>query len=181
VPTPTPDHPDRKTPTHIRDARGRRVTQLDPLELNLLHRHDAIDRDAMRPLVEEIGSGMDDRTRRFLPVLIVGCIAIAAILVVQVVEFAMSGDFRVLFQARNVALANVWFLLLVLWARAKATRFGRVRAVMLKHHRCPHCGYDLRALDADEDGATACPECGCAWRMPTAREPDDPASTSPTA
>jgi transcription initiation factor TFIIIB Brf1 subunit/transcription initiation factor TFIIB len=37
---------------------------------------------------------------------------------------------------------------------------------MLKHLRCPHCGYDLRGLAADpEDGATVCPECGCAWRL----------------
>ncbi len=42
----------------------------------------------------------------------------------------------------------------------------RVRWIMLKHHRCPQCGYDIRLLPADAaDGATVCPECGCAWRL----------------
>ena len=37
---------------------------------------------------------------------------------------------------------------------------------MLKHLRCPHCGYDIRGLPtAPEDVATECPECGCAWRL----------------
>ena len=41
--------------------------------------------------------------------------------------------------------------------------------VMLQHLRCPHCGYDLRLLPTDpKDGASVCPECGCAWRL----EPD---------
>ena len=32
--------------------------------------------------------------------------------------------------------------------------------------RCPHCGYDIRGLPTDpEDGATICPECGCAWQL----------------
>jgi hypothetical protein len=37
---------------------------------------------------------------------------------------------------------------------------------MLKHRRCPHCGYDLSNLPTDpEDGVTGCPECGCAWML----------------
>ena len=37
---------------------------------------------------------------------------------------------------------------------------------MLQHRRCPHCGYDLRLLPDDcSDGATVCPECGCAWKL----------------
>ncbi len=43
---------------------------------------------------------------------------------------------------------------------------GRVSAALLKHVHCPHCGYDLRMLPVDpEDGATVCPECGCAWKL----------------
>jgi transcription initiation factor TFIIIB Brf1 subunit/transcription initiation factor TFIIB len=39
---------------------------------------------------------------------------------------------------------------------------------MLKHRRCPHCGYDIRGLPVDpQDGATVCPECGCAWELPS--------------
>ena len=48
-------------------------------------------------------------------------------------------------------------------------RAPRVLPVMLKHYRCPHCGYDLRNLTADPtDRATVCPECGCAWLLDAA-------------
>ena len=52
------------------------------------------------------------------------------------------------------------------WRGARAVRPKRVRAVMLRHRRCPHCGYDLRMLPTDPtDEVTICPECGCAWRL----------------
>ena len=51
-------------------------------------------------------------------------------------------------------------------------RRKKVRRIMLKHWRCPHCGYDLRNLPADEtDNVTVCPECECAWML------DDPQRT----
>ncbi len=50
----------------------------------------------------------------------------------------------------------------------KRKRFDNVTEAMLKYSRCPHCGYDLRMLPVDpEDGATVCPECGCAWELPS--------------
>jgi hypothetical protein len=50
---------------------------------------------------------------------------------------------------------------------ARRARHKRIRNIMLQHLRCPHCGYDLRLLPtAPGDGATVCPECGCAWRLP---------------
>ncbi len=43
---------------------------------------------------------------------------------------------------------------------------SRVATVMLTYVRCPHCGYDIRGLPrSSEDGATVCPECGCAWML----------------
>ena len=54
------------------------------------------------------------------------------------------------------------------WPRRK--RLRRVCRTMLKHLRCPHCGYDLRLLPVDgADGATVCPECGGAWRLAAGR------------
>ena len=48
----------------------------------------------------------------------------------------------------------------------KRSRFGKVAVAMLMRLRCPHCGYDLRLLPTDPaDGATVCPECGCAWQL----------------
>ncbi|MCP3902046.1 MAG: hypothetical protein GY715_00295 [Planctomycetes bacterium] len=155
-----------KPPTHIRDARGRKVTQLDPVELRLLHRHDAIDAEALRPIADEVGSGLEERTRRFMPVLFVGVVIVAFALILQIVLYSIKGDIRAIFSPRNIALANIWFFILVLWMRAKQVRFGRIRKIMLKHRRCPHCGYDVHGLAPDEaDGCTVCPECGCAWRL----------------
>jgi hypothetical protein len=52
------------------------------------------------------------------------------------------------------------------YRKAKRARRESIRQVMLKHLRCPHCGYDIRGLrTVPEDGATICPECGCAWRL----------------
>jgi hypothetical protein len=49
---------------------------------------------------------------------------------------------------------------------ARRMRGGRAPGAMLRSGLCPHCGYDLRGSPADEeDGATVCPECGCAWRL----------------
>ncbi len=49
---------------------------------------------------------------------------------------------------------------------ARAKYVIRVASVMLEHRHCPHCGYDIRELPTDSsDGATVCPECGCAWML----------------
>jgi hypothetical protein len=52
------------------------------------------------------------------------------------------------------------------WRSGRKARAKLVCAVMLKHLRCPHCGYDIRGLPSSpDDGATICPECGSAWRL----------------
>jgi predicted Zn-ribbon and HTH transcriptional regulator len=57
----------------------------------------------------------------------------------------------------------------------RCARVNRIRAAMLAHRRCPHCGYDIRLLPTNPaDGATVCPECGSAWILPE----DSPASPS---
>ena len=48
---------------------------------------------------------------------------------------------------------------------ARQERLGRLRAIMLRHRRCPHCGYGLRGLPTDDDGLTTCPECASIWRI----------------
>ena len=55
---------------------------------------------------------------------------------------------------------------IVFWRSGRRARARLVCAIMLKHLRCPSCGYDIRGLPTDaKDGATVCPECGCAWRL----------------
>lgn len=151
---------------HIRDERGRKVTQLDPIEMRLLLKHDVIDANTLRKVADEIGSGLEDRIRKALPFLVVGISIIAIALIIQIIVYSLSGNMQRIFSARNIALANVWFFIIVIWTRAKQARFGRIRKIMLKYLRCPHCGYDLRKLPVDsDDGATVCPECGCAWKL----------------
>lgn len=63
----------------------------------------------------------------------------------------------------------------IVWGGMKPSRHGKVAAAMLKHLRCPHCGYDIRGLPTDPgDGATICPECGCAWRLSESDVSDAP-------
>ncbi len=42
---------------HITDARGRKVSQLDPIALRLLMRHDAIPAESLRKITEELNPG----------------------------------------------------------------------------------------------------------------------------
>ncbi|MEW6251597.1 MAG: hypothetical protein AB1716_13195, partial [Planctomycetota bacterium] len=77
----------------------------------------------------------------------------------------ITGDIRDATFAKTASL--LWFCSVpwIIWFALKRKRFGAVAAAILKHRRCPHCGYDLRLLPVDPtDGATVCPECGCAWR-----------------
>ena len=67
---------------------------------------------------------------------------------------------------KSAGLVYLCSLPWIMWYGIKRRRFGYVAAAMLSHQRCPHCGYDLRMLPADsDDGATICPECGCAWQL----------------
>ncbi|MHC4427479.1 MAG: hypothetical protein ACYS0D_02615 [Planctomycetota bacterium] len=153
----------RSWSARILDARGRRVTQLDPVTMHILHRNDVIDADALRAIAEEIGPASSRATLRWfwifqtLPIL---CLPLFFIWV-----FFIKGG-------RDPVAIVLWSTILVclvigIWGfctSARRKRFHRVRDAMLHHGRCPHCGYSLTGLPADrEDGATVCPECGCAW------------------
>jgi predicted RNA-binding Zn-ribbon protein involved in translation (DUF1610 family) len=62
------------------------------------------------------------------------------------------------------------FNIVVVWFSSRFVRRKKVCRTLLRHSRCPHCGYDLHGLPADEeDEATICPECGCAWRLDTSQ------------
>ena len=65
------------------------------------------------------------------------------------------------------ALAAVALFALGLPMTALALALLVPLATWIEHLRCPYCGYDIRGLPVDpSDGATVCPECGCAWRVP---------------
>ncbi|MHC5005783.1 MAG: hypothetical protein ACYTGF_00310 [Planctomycetota bacterium] len=182
MPEEEPQSPKRKG--RITDARGRRVAQLDPVSMHYLRQRNVIDAETLRQLAAEIGFGWP----RFVKVLFFVVIADLTIcLVVSGVDFfkqvvfggAGVGSFAL---TRLLPLTPLWAFPMLIWFVSAKVRFKRVRNAMLRHGRCPHCGYDLKGLPADEPvGATLCPECGCSWKLSIPQsEPggDEPAATT---
>ena len=158
--------PRRQQAGRIKDARGRKVTQLDPVTMRLLRQYDVIPAEALRKLADEIGVGW---SRRIRVLFIIAVVCLALFVLVAVVGFVadvIKGAGFGMPVPVLVVLPSVWIGPWVIWTGARAARFKRIHRVMLKYNRCPHCGYDLRMLPVDpEDGVTVCPECGCTWRL----------------
>lgn len=152
-------------PSRTKDARGKPVTLLDPYVLHRLRRHDVIPAEPLAEVAGALGSGLT-RLTRFLLVLGVLCALPGVIaFVIYLIQVLRAGG-MVWPMPKWLLPANLWVGPFVIWVGASRLRSRRIRSVMLKHRRCPHCGYDLRLLPTDpEDGATVCPECGCAWRL----------------
>ena len=158
--------PQTRKAGRIKDARGRKVTQLDPVTMRLLRQHGVIPAETLSKLADEIGVGWSKRVRVVFFIAVVCLALFALVAAVGFVADAIKGaGFRMPVPVL-VLLPSVWIGPWVIWMGAKAARFKRIRRVMLKYRRCPHCGYDIHGLPTDpEDGATVCPECGCAWRL----------------
>jgi ssDNA-binding Zn-finger/Zn-ribbon topoisomerase 1 len=155
----------KRHPMHIRDARGRKVTQLDPVMMHLLRRHDVIEAEALRAIAEDIGPGFTRASRiATWSFFILGAGGVMAVLIRA---YLFRGGLDAM--GKILTVINIICLVLVvfgLWVGARKMRFARVKRIMLAHRRCPHCGYDLKGLPVDErDGATVCPECGSAWKV----------------
>ena len=150
----------------IRDDRGRKVTQLDPVKMRLLRQTGEMDRTALDAMCDEIGTGFNARINPFVPLFIGGTCLFLFVAVITTIEVVKSGDLSEIVNGRNVVLINIWFWPFMIWQFARRHRFGKIKAGMLKHRHCPHCGYDLRGLPVDgSDSTTVCPECGCAWML----------------
>ena len=167
-----PAHPGT-TRCRICDARGRVVTQLDPMKLHLLRRPGAIESDVLDRIVDDVEPGMA-RMRPFVLYALVACFVLGVgVFLVSVALEGGSAWSDLVSTLTNPAI-YVPNLAVVIWlpwmfVHQKRKRCGRVSAVMIKFRRCPHCGYSLQGLPVDpNDGATVCPECACAWRL------DDP-------
>ena len=147
------------------DARGKPVRVLDPYLLHKFGRHEVIPAEPLADIARDVGSGWAR----------IGQVIFSVIWPVVLVLLAIAhidkwgGGFTV--HPRELRLWTVLLIVFVVnvtlvWFFSRAGRLRRVRNVMLKHRRCPHCGYDIRGLPADPaDGATVCPECGCAWQL----------------
>lgn len=149
----------------ITDARGKQVVLLDPYELNVLRRYDVIPAETLRRVATEVGFGLPVWQRRGYLACVFTFLACIAFLVFWKLMRGTGVDAveRVLWPVNLTvfAVGATQF-----WRSGRRARAKLVCAIMLKHLRCPHCGYDIRGLPiAPEDGATVCPECGCAWRL----------------
>ncbi|MHC4349101.1 MAG: hypothetical protein ACYS15_11295 [Planctomycetota bacterium] len=149
----------------VRDDRGRGVSMLDPGTLQMLRRYDIIDRVALDAISRQIGPGTS-RTRRwwfwiFFTLSVAGMVVVLA----RGLVIGWSPDMTAQVLRMTIAVCLPLGLFLF-WRSARQGRLRRVRCAMLDHCCCPHCGYDLRDLPSDaNDGATICPECGCAWML----------------
>ena len=150
----------------IRDARGRSVTQLDPVTLHVLHRTDVIEADTLHEVIEDLEPGTARRYRQMI-VIVPCCIAALVTGVAALYYFSDAAVRKDLVSTlANPAIMGPCLSggVICPWIATRQARMQRVRFAMLKHRRCPHCGYDLRGLPVDPgDQATVCPECGCAW------------------
>ena len=154
--------PDTTRTGSLTDARSREVTQVDFTMLSQLARDGSIDPETLKEIATESGVSTARRERVILilvlayPVLVI-CVAIVGILWGAPLESLLFG----------VLLPSLFiFGTISMWRSARSNHRGKFAPTMLKHSRCPHCGYDLRGLPTDPgDHATVCPECGCAWRL----------------
>ena len=159
------ESPPRQQAGCFKDARGRVVTLLDPYALNLLRRHDVIPAEPLSEIARGIGSGWARKHQ--ITCLIAWMLPLTVISITWIAKWCRGIPFGT--RERNVAtilVANFALGVCIIWWWARRNRVKQVWKVMLKHLRCPHCGYDLRLLPTDpKDGVTVCPECGCAWRL----------------
>ncbi len=148
----------------VTDARGRRVSQLDPVIMNLAHRHDEIPAEALGTIAHEVGLGMNRANRILFWACVTGLVCVIIAIGILWIRYA-NGTISL----RRMVLSLVPYGCISLtpyglWVGTRSARFQRIKKVMLKHKRCPHCGYDLQGLSTGEsDGITTCPECGCGW------------------
>ena len=150
----------------VKDAQGRVVSQLDPVMMHLLHRHDTIPRDALQELAHAIGIKITRATRlAFWGGL--ACLVVCTIALTIMLIRLNAGVIGVRQFVRGlIPFMGSWIGPFMFWATTRSARHQRITQVMHQCLRCPHCGYDIRGLPTEpDDGATICPDCGCAWRL----------------
>jgi hypothetical protein len=157
-------------PGCVNDARGRRVRQNDPVRMYLLGQGSTIPAHVLRTMAEQL---MPD-LRRQRAVQIAGVVLSLSVVVGGTwFYFRYRGTWSG-FDPVNTSIYVLQMLVIVAgpvvaWRIARARYVERISGVMLARRYCPHCDYDLRGLRPDpSDGATVCPECGCAWLIPGA-------------
>jgi hypothetical protein len=157
------------------DALGRPVKILDPVALHLvrpltervLNRPQAIPAAALLRLSEDLDRYWTRRGHLIIAVYALGLILCYAggLFYRYFISSSPNWDLvgMIFHVAQFVLMLGAFY---ATWAYGRRARRPRVIPVMLRHRRCPHCGYDIRDLTPDgRSGATICPECGSAWNL----------------
>jgi len=158
--------PPRQQTGRIKDARGRSVRELDPVVMHLMHRPGIIPQDTLGDIAKDIGFGTTKGVRIAFWGWIVCLVCLVIALAILLTRLANGAITTRRFIVSLVPYCGIWTSFFGFWIGARNNRHKRIGSIMLKYLRCPHCGYDIRGLPVDpSDGATVCPECGCAWRL----------------
>ncbi|MHC4209170.1 MAG: hypothetical protein ACYSWT_05580 [Planctomycetota bacterium] len=138
------------------------------MSMHYLRQRDVIDAETLRKLAADIGIGWPRLVKVLFFVVIADltlCLVVSGVDFFKDVIFGGAGLGAFVLE-RVLPLTPLWAFPMLIWFVSARVRFKRVRDAMLRHGRCPHCGYDLKGLPVNEpEGATLCPECGCAWRL----------------
>jgi len=151
---------------NIKDARDREVSQLDPVIMHMARKHDVIPRESLEVIARKIGFGMTKANQITLWATVLCVVSLGIALTILLVRY-FNGAINLGKLIRSLLpFGCLWLAPLGFWMGTSSVRFQRITKIMLEHQHCPHCGYDLRGLPVDsDDGATICPECGCAWML----------------
>lgn len=157
----------RNNTGRIQDARGRTVKQIDPVKLHLLNNDSVIPAEKLRTISDELLPGARRQRLILLLTSVFTILFIVGGTVVYFRYFGTWGGFDPVSTAIHIVQLAVILLGPIIGFRIARQKYAtRITTVILKHRHCPHCGYDIRGLKIDpSDGATVCPECGCAWQL----------------
>jgi hypothetical protein len=137
--------------------------------MHLLRQPGGIPPEVLRDMAQQIGIGMTKANRLAFWAGIVSIVCCGIALAIGLTRLSAGTITVRRFLTTMVPFTSIWVAPFGFWIGTRNARSARTTRTMLEHLYCPHCGYNIRGLPtAPEDGATICPECGCAWRL------DDP-------
>ena len=155
----------------IVDARGKRVSQIDPVMMHLLHKPGTIPPDVLKKMAEGVGLNLTRGTRCLLwcSMLFFICLVIAVVICYS--RLSDGNISRTRFFINLIPYFFSTFTLFFSWYSLRRARHRQIGKVMLRFRYCPHCGYDIHGLPLDAmKEYTVCPECGSAWNLPDVEE-----------
>ncbi len=140
----------------VTDDRGRSVPFRMVVGLSVSHE---IPKDTRREIEDQVKA--DFRAdRRWKIELAIGLTVFMGILVALLVIPGIG------YQPAMFALPPLVVVVFV-WSGRRYVR-DRYHRVILAKQYCPSCGYRLVGARPEGDGCIVCPECGAAWRLPSA-------------